>query len=444
MNRRNFLKFSGYLLANTIFIPIVKKGNAAMYYIESSDDFFAMKNQTLEPGAIVYFREGIYKLRDQQESVAWTGTEEESILVRPYKNEEVIIDGSINPQGDHQHWYGFEIFNSRWLTRNSIYPHGNNPDIGPIWEAFNNDADGTIIENCVIHDCRQGLRLIGDNNITVKNCVIYNNGFHTTPDGYAHEIYWNGDGLILEGNVIISGEYSAWGLHGYGGEMHNLICKNNVFINGSCMTRSSNNMTNIQMIGNEIIGVGQFTELEVGMEENGHSGVIVKDNYIVDGRLRIRSVADGEIKNNIVATKYNPAVYKSWPDNTLVWDENEYYRQSDLGFIADGVTKTFEQWQTDLGFDLNSDLHNIYPFQKRTRIIETSARTITIEYGWPQKSFDLYLSDMNLGLTRDAVALKKLYPGVHELNQEYGNLVVRLPPAPYAAWMKEIEDSVWP
>lgn len=412
MNRRDFIGFLGALIG-TIYIPTIMKSNVEIV-INSVDDFYKIHWQILEPGTTVYWRGGNYKLRDQQESVAWAGTEAQPIIIKPYNNETVSIDGSLAIYGAHQHWCGFEIYNTRWLTRESQYPHGNNSDIGPVWEAFNNNAEGTVIEDCIIHDCRQGIRAIGDKNVTIRNCIIYNNGYRSADGDFAHAIYWNGDGLHLE-NCLIMHDYGCWGLHGYGGEvMDNLVVRNNIFYGCVCMARSSHNMTNVEISGNEVIGLDAgFAQIEVGTRYNGHRNVIIENNYLIDANLRIEGVVSGRVRNNVVATKTNAVLYQSGEASELKWDDNIYHRPLspktyDVG--ADNKSLNFAQWQTIYGFDIHSSFERSYPHRARTVLKDIANKRVSLKYLFPGRGVDLRIMDFVLwGNDGVDIAKKKLY-----------------------------------
>lgn len=372
MNRRNFLKLSETLLANIICFPLIRNRkvnewfiavdggawNVATGTINDPFSFDGLRQDPLglvQPGDKIYLREGYYTTTTPMTQTKWNGTKENPILIKPYKNEEVIIDGCVDLFGGYQHWDGFEMLNTRWITRESQQTGSNPTDIGEAWEAFNIDCTGVTISNCDIHDCRQGIRSIGDNELTVENCRIWNNGWNAPDRGHGHGIYWNGNGCMIRKNWIGKG-YSEWGVCVYGNISDNVLCENNDL--EECMILISTT-----------------------------KNAIVRNNTIT---MRIED-----------DTRF--ADYDPISGDNIEWDHNIYrdYRNGAYNFT---YGMTFSQWKETFGFDFHSQY-------------------LITEANRKQKVLD------------------KLYPGVYELNQELGDSVVRLPPAPYAVWLKDVEES---
>jgi hypothetical protein len=324
MNRRDFLKTS--VLASTIFFPIVsckKDYNEWFIAVDGSpwfpetkgtiDDplsFEGLRQNVLDrvqPGDTIYFREGYYRLvYDQPHRVLWEGLPGKPVRVKPYRGEKVILDGSINIAGNHQWWYGFENLDTRWLTRESQETGSNPTDIGPVYDGFIVDGDGTKIINCEIHDNRQGVRAIGDAYLTVENCRIWNNGWNAPDRGHGHGIYANVGPITIKNNWIGKG-YSEWGVHVYGASTESLVCKKNKLENCMLYARSVRNL----------------------------------------------DMSNNEVKINIEDARRFVGFGVPLEGGEIVWDHNKYIdeREGTYNFTS-GMT--FEEWQNTWGFDLNS------------------------------------------------------------------------------------------
>lgn len=327
--RRDFLKLSGGILANTVFLPLIgcnKKG--PVHYIETPDDFRNIRLDTLEPGSIVYWREGTYNLMDQVQQVYWAGTEKLPIISRPYKKENVAINGCINPRGPHQQWSGFDISSEG------------------VFEGFMVDTSYTTIENCSIHDCNKGIRAStgNDHYLSVKGNEFYN------LDSYG--VYWNGTGAIIENNSFLSDARGSAGIHCYGGSINNLTIKNNTFEVCGIIVSTGPNLSDIKVIGNNLSD--SFISLDYDGTEAGEE-LLVRGNELFHSQLKVNSFMSGEISHNTIDRDMLLILYEHLSDSNLMWDHNKYYQRGT--YFAHDYTKalTFLKWQEKYGYDLNSE-----------------------------------------------------------------------------------------
>ncbi len=268
------------------------------WIVDDPIGFDGLRRKKLDPGDTVYFRGGYYKLIRNENFVRWVGKDRNQIVVRPYKNEEVIIDGFIVTRGEHQIWDGFEFTSTGWLTRVSEIPGSHYTGLGA--EGINIDTNHITILNSVFHDCVQGIRALDANYFRVENCLFFNNGWSADDRGHGHDIYWAGENAIIKNNVFAQG-FSKWGFHAYAEGatvINNLKASRNVGINNILLARAINQpMNNIVMKENEL----WHREIEIGWTKHPNTNVVVKNNHIAKGRLILRNCIDPITEGNILA-----------------------------------------------------------------------------------------------------------------------------------------------
>jgi hypothetical protein len=325
MNRRDFLKLSGAVIANMVFLPICSNGRPA-YYIESEDDFIALKLDSLEPGATVYWREGTYNLMDQVQQVYWTGTGQLPIVSRPYKKENVVINGCINPRGPHQQWRSFDISSAG------------------VYEGFMVDAPYTTIENNIVHDCNKGIRAsTGDDHyLVVKDNEFYNLA--------SHGIYWNGTGAIIDNNSFMSDIQGSAAIHCYGGPINNLTITNNSLDVCGIIVCSGQSISNVKLERNNL------SNSYISLDYEGTGGgeeLLVRWNDLFNSQLKVHKFISGEVTHNTIDRDMLLVLYEHLI--SLTWDYNQYYQRGT--YFAHDYTKalTFLEWQEKYGYDLNSE-----------------------------------------------------------------------------------------
>lgn len=181
------------------------------------------------PGMTLYLRGGVY-----------TGAFVSSLVgvaVQPYGMEKPVIDGSLSINGSDCSYDGIEVLNSAWTTRISAQS-GSNPSDLPIAGSAGSGIDvfgaRTIVRNCIVHDCRQGIGLwAGAIGATLDGCLTYNNGWNGPDRNHGHQLYTqNQQPTKTISNCVFAGGYSDWALHAYteGGYVQQYALTGNIMI----------------------------------------------------------------------------------------------------------------------------------------------------------------------------------------------------------------------
>jgi len=250
-----------------------------------------------------------------------------------------------------------------------------------------------LLENCVIHDNREshgiywGSREVPNNNLTVRNCIIYRNGRH----GIQH----NGrvTNLVLENNIIHSNDMGGISLlEGVSDSIirNNLIFNNNrqgiVFFlyDSSYSTIQPYDQTN-NLIVNNLIWIGKHK-----WDGSGDSASNFPAIHFNDATKEQNCNMGGNIfKNNILVT-YNGPVFrfdqKKFADTTTI-ENNVIYRVGGSNEIM-----TYD-----------NDTYNFNAFQNFTKLIKRNVfqdpklSNISVDYySNPEKfNFD-YLSNSSI------------------------------------------------
>ena len=142
------------------------------------------------PGDTIYLRGGTYFCTDidsRHELTGTNGTASHPIVVRPYQNETVILDGT-----------GYNLANNDGLLRIKV--------------------DYYVVEGLTIcHSSQRGIHLSGSHHLTIRNCTVY--------DIYLRGIGGSGEYLTIENNHVHhcsminqngSGEYWTGGIQTIG------------------------------------------------------------------------------------------------------------------------------------------------------------------------------------------------------------------------------------
>ena len=193
----------------------------------------------IQPGQTIYLRAGTYPGNYLS---SLSGAMESPIVIKPYNNERVIIDGGLNSLGHFVHLYDLEIYFSGWVRRDEIPVDDPATHGGLILTGVGNKAIG-----CIIHDT--------DGTASWKNnwgggyyeCLIYNNGYlspdrphgpgiytqNETPTQYHHrnivcmnygtgmQVYTQGESIQyfdIRDNILFQNERREIVLGGTGGQ----------------------------------------------------------------------------------------------------------------------------------------------------------------------------------------------------------------------------------
>lgn len=177
----------------------------------------ALNSVQIQPGHTLWLRGGTYT---GAFVCALNGTSDNSITIKPYNNETVIIDGSLTVNGDDVIIQGLEILNSAWLTRVSAET-GSNPSDIPVAGNGGSGLDiygkRVTVKRCVIHDTRQGIGFWTPAvDATIEECVIFNNGWNAPDRTHGHQLYvQNATGTKQIKRCVFAGGYSDYSVHGF-------------------------------------------------------------------------------------------------------------------------------------------------------------------------------------------------------------------------------------
>jgi hypothetical protein len=286
----------------------------------------------LQPGDGVIFRGGEYKLRWGIDISGLKGAAEQPIVIMAHPAEKVIIsDISVGVNAAGPAGCAFLIVDGLVLdntekagTGNGIRLHLSSKGYNIVFrniEARNwssgvhamSNLHDLIFENCVFHKNRNshgiylGAREIPNDNVFVRNCIIYQNGMH----GVQH----NGRirNLSLENNIIHSN--TMGGISLLQGVSHSIFRNNLIFNNnrqGIIFFLYDSTMKEIQpydqtnnLIINNTIWIGRYKWKGDGEEPGDHASIGFAD----DTKGKLRNMGGNIFRNNILVT-YNGPVFR--------------------------------------------------------------------------------------------------------------------------------------
>jgi uncharacterized protein YjdB len=325
----------------------------------------------VQPGDTIWLRGGTYAYAAYTSSL--TGTATNPIILRQYPGERAIVDGYMVVNGGYTWFWGFEILNS----------HLSDPEI----MAFNLQAPGVKLINCIIHDAAGngpgvwaaaiGAELYGN--------LIYNNGrMGSAPGRHAHGIYLqNATGTKRIVDNILFNNYSH-NVHAYSeaGGLNNFHFEGNASFNSGAYTTyggreyligGSSPVQNLTFTRNYSYrpagpnGVGAENTFGLYDDFTSPIGSQVTDNYL-HGYINVNRWA------GLVFTGNTVVLYTTWlrvPSSSdlpnFTWNNNTYRWVGDPPYsfvtVIAGVTQahTFATWQTATGFDAASNFQQGSP-----------------------------------------------------------------------------------
>jgi parallel beta-helix repeat protein len=329
-NPNSFLNHLGHKVKNVHYISTDGRDESGdMNNIEKPFATWGKVKKLLSPGDCAIFRGGEYRIRWGMDISGLKGTAEQPIVIMAYPGEKVIIDdlsggvGAAGPSG-----CAFVIIDGFVLDNTRNTGRGNGIGLHLTVQAHNivfkniearNWASGVhamcdlrdiIFESCVFHDNRTshgiylGAREIPNNNLFVKNCIIYQNGMH----GFQH----NGrvTNLLLENNIIHSNTMGGVSLLN---GVSNSIFRNNLIFNnnrqGIIFYLYDSPMKGIQpydqinnLIINNTIWIGRYRWKGDGEEPSDHSSIGFAD----DTKGQSGKMGGNIFRNNILVTYHGP------------------------------------------------------------------------------------------------------------------------------------------
>ena len=194
----------------------------------------ALTHSSIKPGDTIYIHDGTYTGFYQSRLY---GTVDSPIIIRPWHNDTVIIDGAAFLQGvmavldfggQYTHLIGIKITNSA----SDHFEHVDTNDgvyfIGP----------GNKLLNCIISgNSGNGIGFWSTAiNAEVSGCIIYNNGAIGPNRGHGHGLYvqqGTEGNKIIRNNIIFSSFGKGIQVYGTGVPVHNTIIEDNIFFNAA-------------------------------------------------------------------------------------------------------------------------------------------------------------------------------------------------------------------
>jgi len=332
-NPNSFLDHLGYKVRNIYYISTGGSDESGeVNNIGRPFETWGKVKKLLKPGDGAIFRGGEYKIRWGINISGLKGTAEEPIVIMANPGEKVIIDdisggvGAAGPAG-----CAFVIIDGFVLDNTKNAGWGNGIGLHLTAQAHNivyrniearNWASGVhamcnlrdiIFEYCVFHDNRNshgiylGAREIPNDNVIVRNCIIYRNGRH----GFQH----NGriTNLLLENNIIHSN--TMGGISLLQGVSHSIFRNNLIFNNnrqGIIFYLYDSTMKGIQvydqtnnLIVNNTIWIGRYKWKGDGEEPGDHASIGFAD----DTKGQLRNMGGNIFRNNILVT-YNGPIFR--------------------------------------------------------------------------------------------------------------------------------------
>lgn len=231
-----------------------------------------LADTSIPPGTTIKLADGTYT---GEFTSLFAGTEAEPIIVMPINPGEVILDGSLNVQGIHTHWYDFNFTDS-------------NPDRYEYdYYAIYTNKVGTRFHGCLVTDLHGGaIYMFGVGEGEISECVIYNNGYmDTLGEGHGHAIYTHnhpGGGITIARNIL-GYQLGRYALHIYSGGA-NWLKDYNVYDNVTCNrpTHTGGGLGLVNFDYHDNIQYGRYSQhgrySAAGGNDNGH----IYDNYFID------------------------------------------------------------------------------------------------------------------------------------------------------------------
>ncbi|HEX5444052.1 MAG TPA: right-handed parallel beta-helix repeat-containing protein [Pirellulales bacterium] len=272
----------------------------------------ALKNTTqIQPGDTLLLRGGTYACADRSVSskgfgINLQGSVSAPIVVKPYNNEHVIIDGGLHTyagQGfDPKNIVieGLDILVSENLTQTRTSTHAGSDapaDLIRPWGGIDLlDGQNISIINNTIHDNMQGIGVWrGVQGALVYGNLIYDNGWNAPDRGHGHGIYTQNNGPTTDtiADNIFVGNYDN-AINAYGSTAANAnyydVERNFVYADGThganrMLLGGQNAISNIRAANN----VAFNGTIDLGYDYAGGDNIDVENNTaVLAGGLQIQ------------------------------------------------------------------------------------------------------------------------------------------------------------
>jgi hypothetical protein len=395
----------------------------------------------VQPGDTIWLRGGTYKVGALSSTL--TGTAASPIILRQYPGERASIDGHWTVKGGYTWFWGFESLNST-LT-------------DPEYMGFNVLAPGIRLINLVIHDpAGNGIGIWSEApNGEVYGCLVYNTGrVGSQPTTHAHGIYFqNATGTKRLVDNIVFNNY-AHNFHGYtqGAALNNLYLEGNVSFNaGSYIGYGGREylvggyapVQNLTFTGNYSYRADQLQNT-FGYPDGAlnPTGSLFTNNYLT-GVVQLFNFSGATFTGNTLVNAQWEAAWVGVPNSAALanftWNSNTYRRPGAGDAFATitgappGVVdvQSFAEWQSDNGFDANSDFQQAAPTGQVIRVRPNQyepGRANVIVYNWSgAATASVNLSNVLQPGDQFEVREVQNYFGTPAISGTYGGGAVALP-----------------
>lgn len=396
------------ILANTVvgkpfYVSPTGNSSGNGTYTKPWDLQTALNHPTsVTAGDTIYLMEGIYRGHYISKL---TGTSAKPMIVMPYNQGKVIIDGNtgvsettLTINGSHTYFQAFHVTNSD-KKRNFL---NNNVLICSGIDVFGSNIK--LINLYVYDNIGNGIGFWSSAiDSEIYGCFIFHNGYQDSSRGHGHGIYTqNSSGTKqIRDNIIFSG--FQYGVHAYteGGSITGFNIEGNICFNNGVLQKSGELKSNVLVGGlqaaNRItikdnhllhpfsktaktleLGYGAVNETasvtgnvlyggNVTAKINKWKNITFTGNTVLSYGLFMELIVDG-------------IDYKAYP-----WNNNRYFGNSASTFSG----LTFANWKSTTGFDAQSTLTNSLPTQNeifvRPNAYQKGRATIVV-YNWQNLS----------------------------------------------------------
>jgi hypothetical protein len=373
-----------------------------------------------EAGDTIYIRKGTFN--EHSITIKNSGTPSNRILISNYFSEKVVIDGLMDIASDSAI---FKIDKVSHITINGLNMTGFGTDFwgGSIFFGARYKCSNIIIKNCEIYSDKVDLRndnpsqinMYSSDSCSIINCKIYNFNF-TTGGGSGIKIWKNNTNVLIE-NCELYGLHAPAIFNKHGLPNQNLIIRNNylhdntAFV-GDIHINAENSIVENNLIVSSRTGIlvyhsagspggnntiirhntiyGCETGIILGNDNQPQlSGVVVKDNIIMNGR--------GEFRDFTIAPYATPYTHNH------ILDYNCYFNVSRTETVREFRNSyTLVDWVSAK----KQDTHSI---QSNPLFVNAATRDFRLSASSPCKHKASDGGDM--GATFDYVGVKNVFNG---------------------------------
>jgi hypothetical protein len=162
----------------------------------------ASRASEIKPGDKLWLLPGTYS---GDFTFSLNGAAGKPVIIRPYNNGQVIIDGSLTVNGSFTEWHDIEVTYSGWASRITTEA-GSNPADLPTNKNFSVSGDGHKFYACHFHDLGKPSCFSAALNTEFYNCLFRLNGWIGPERGHGHGIYTQSatpkiwEGCVFYGN----------------------------------------------------------------------------------------------------------------------------------------------------------------------------------------------------------------------------------------------------